>query len=139
VAWGFLHGLYLVTERLFKNIVKVKIENLGVQFILAFLTFNCVNITWVFFRAKDFGNALDILGSMFALHGSKAVLTTNNIVLVLTLMTVVFLSHFAMRKHSLVSIIERMPRWLLVVIWGIMIFGLMIVQTTGQQFIYFQF
>jgi len=139
IIWGFLHGFYLVIERLLRSRVKIKIENVGVKLLLAFLTFNCVNITWVFFRAKGFNKAFDLLGSMFALHGNKAILTTTNIVLVLGLTTLVFLSHFAMRRHSLVSVINKMPRWLLVVVWGVMMFGLMIVQTSGQQFIYFQF
>lgn len=139
VIWGFLHGFYLITERFLKNFVNIKIENIGIKLLLAFLTFSCVNITWVFFRAKEFTTAFDLLGSMFGIHGSKAVLTNNNIVLVLALMTLVFVGHFAMRKHSLVGVIERTPKWLLVIVWGIMIFGLMIVQTSGQQFIYFQF
>ncbi|MEZ4893151.1 MAG: MBOAT family O-acyltransferase [Saprospiraceae bacterium] len=139
VAWGFLHGLYLAVERLLRNIVKLKADNLFIQLILAFLTFTCVNITWVFFRAKDFGAAMKLLGSMFFVHGEKALLTTNDLVLVLTLMTLVFLGHFFMRRHSLVGVLQRTPLWLLVAGWGIMIFGLMIVQTSGQQFIYFQF
>ncbi|MFK7949172.1 MAG: MBOAT family protein [Saprospiraceae bacterium] len=139
VIWGFLHGFYLITERFLKNFVKIKIENIGIKLLLAFLTFSCVNITWVFFRAKEFTTAFDLLGSMFGVHGSKAVLTTNDIVLVFGLMTLVFFGHFAMRQYSLVNVIERTPKWLLIAIWGIMMFGLMIVQTSGQQFIYFQF
>jgi len=139
VIWGFLHGLYLVIERLLKNVVQIKTNNWGINLLLAFLVFNCVNITWVFFRANDFKTAMDLLGSMFFLHGSKAILLTSHIVLVLGLMTLVFFGHFIMRKHSLVGIIEKSPKWLLAIAWGIMIFGLMIVQTSGQQFIYFQF
>jgi hypothetical protein len=44
-----------------------------------------------------------------------------------------------MRHSSLLRVIERVPAWLLVVGWGCMIFGLFIVQTNGDQFIYFQF
>ena len=139
VVWGFLHGLFLTVERFAKSTFKVKIEGVGMKLFLAFLTFNCINITWVFFRADDFKNAIDILGSMFFIHGSKPVLMTSHIVLVLALMTLVFFGHFAMRKLSLVSVIKSTPKWLLVLAWGIMMFGLMIVQTTGQQFIYFQF
>ncbi len=32
-----------------------------------FITFNFINITWVFFRAKDFESAIKVLGSMFSL------------------------------------------------------------------------
>jgi hypothetical protein len=32
-----------------------------------FITFNFINITWIFFRAKDFESAIKVLGSMFSL------------------------------------------------------------------------
>lgn len=139
VVWGFLHGFFLVAERLIRNIIKIKTSNWAVGLFLAFLTFNCVNITWVYFRAKDFKTASNLLGSMFFIHGSKALLITNHIVLVGVLMSLVFLGHYAMRNHSLVGIIEKSPKWLIIAAWGVMLFGLMIVQTSGQQFIYFQF
>jgi len=139
VVWGFLHGFFLVVERLMKNVITLKSTHWTSGILLAFLTFNCVNITWVFFRAKDFKTALNLLGSMFFIHGDKAILTTNHLVLVGILMTLLFTGHFAMRNHSLVGVIGKTPNWLLITVWGIMLYGLMIVQTSGQQFIYFQF
>ncbi|MDX1629017.1 MAG: MBOAT family O-acyltransferase, partial [Fulvivirga sp.] len=139
VFWGFLHGFYLIMERLLRNYIKISQKSLFMRIVLAFLTFNCVNITWVFFRAEDFSTAMNILKSMFFLHGDTPILITNHIVLVLGLMTLVFFGHFAMRKHSLVGVIDKSPTWLIVFGWGVMLFGLMIVQTSGQQFIYFQF
>ena len=32
-----------------------------------FITFNFINITWIFFRAKDFDSAIKVLSSMFSL------------------------------------------------------------------------
>lgn len=139
VFWGFLHGTYLVVERLLKGVIKVDTSKLVTAFVLAFLTFTCVNITWVFFRADSFGTAWNLILSMLFIHGDTAVLTTNHLVLVMTIMSLVFVGHFAMRKQSLVGLIEKMSTPVLVILWGIMIFGLMIVQTSGQQFIYFQF
>lgn len=139
VAWGFLHGFYLIVERLLKNRIRIDTSGLGMSLLLAFLTFTCVNFTWVFFRASDFDNALNLLGSMFFIHGSKALLTTADIVLVLSLMTFVFLGHFVMRNRSLDGVIRSTPAWVLSLVWGIMMFGLIIVQSTDEQFIYFQF
>jgi alginate O-acetylation protein len=34
-----------------------------------FITFNFINITWVFFRAKDWDDALKVLKGMFGLSG----------------------------------------------------------------------
>lgn len=139
VFWGFLHGLYLVVERLLKNYIKIGKQTLAMRLFLAFLTFNCVNITWVFFRARSFENAMSILKSMFFIHGETPILISNHIVLVLGVVSLMFFGHFAMRNHSLVEVIGRTPVWLLALGWSIMIFGLMTVQTSGQQFIYFQF
>ncbi len=60
VFWGFLHGAALVVHRLW--------QNLGINMSKAlawFLTFNFVNIAWVFFRAESFGDAVNILKNMF--------------------------------------------------------------------------
>ena len=139
VVWGFLHGSYLIIERVLKKFVKISTEQWAVQVILALITFTLVNISWVFFRADGFENAINILQSMFFIHGEKAILLTNELVLVLGLMFIVFISHFAMRKRSLVQVINQSPNWLIIVLWTLMLFGLFTVQTSGEQFIYFQF
>ena len=138
VVWGFLHGFYLIVERLLKGKINLKVNQYN-GLILAFLTFTCVNITWVFFRAESFSTAWNLLLSMFYVHGQKAIITSNHLITTLSLMTLVFFGQYAMRTRSLVSVIEAAPRLLLIILWGLMIFGLMIVQTEGQQFIYFQF
>ncbi|MDN5068950.1 MBOAT family protein, partial [Aliarcobacter butzleri] len=33
-----------------------------------FITFNFINITWIFFRANDFESAMKVFGSMFSLN-----------------------------------------------------------------------
>lgn len=64
VFWGFLHGLALCLHRLWQK------TGLRMGKILAWvLTFNFVNIAWVFFRANDFTTALNILQGMAGLNG----------------------------------------------------------------------
>ena len=60
VFWGFLHGSALVIHRLWQK-TDIKINT----FFAWFITFNFINISWVFFRAKDFQEALNILKAMF--------------------------------------------------------------------------
>ncbi len=139
VIWGALHGTYLVIERLLRQKIKFKAEGVLPKLALALLTYMLVNVTWVFFRAEGFQDAWNVLGSMLGIHGTKDVLTTNRIVAVLVTCLLLFLGHFAMRRHSLRSVIENSPRWLVISAWAVMLFGLMIVQTSGEQFIYFQF
>lgn len=62
ILWGFLHGLALTIHRLWRT--------LGFtlnKYLAWFLTFNFVNITWVFFRAENFTDAINILKSMMGL------------------------------------------------------------------------
>jgi D-alanyl-lipoteichoic acid acyltransferase DltB (MBOAT superfamily) len=60
VFWGFLHGVALIIHRAWSN--------LGFKmwtWLAWFITFNFVNIAWVFFRAKEWDDALKVLGAMF--------------------------------------------------------------------------
>jgi len=60
VFWGLLHGVALVINHIWKTL------NLHMPKILAwFITFNFINIAWVFFRAKNWDDALKVLNGMF--------------------------------------------------------------------------
>ncbi|MFZ5448088.1 MAG: MBOAT family O-acyltransferase [Thermodesulfobacteriota bacterium] len=64
VLWGALHGLAIVVHRWWKTL------GITMPRLLAwFLTFNFVNITWVFFRGKNFDNAMDVFKGMLGLNG----------------------------------------------------------------------
>ena len=64
VIFGGLHGLGIVVNHYWQKKIKIKINK-----ILAWLiTFNFVNITFVFFRAKEWNDAIKILSSMFSLE-----------------------------------------------------------------------
>ncbi|MEA2110895.1 MAG: MBOAT family protein [Campylobacterota bacterium] len=62
VFWGLLHGMALVIHRFWSNI-GVKMP----KWLAWLITFNFINIAWVFFRAKEFDDALKVLGCMFSL------------------------------------------------------------------------
>jgi len=58
--WGFLHGGALVIHRLWKSF------GWHINHFLAwFITFNFINISWVFFRAKEWDDAIKVLNAMF--------------------------------------------------------------------------
>ncbi|MCG3698002.1 MBOAT family O-acyltransferase [Aliarcobacter butzleri] len=60
IIWGLLHGIALAIHRFWQSL------GFRMNKILAwFITFNFINITWIFFRAKDFESAMKVLGSMF--------------------------------------------------------------------------
>ena len=62
VFWGFLHGVALVIHRIWSEL------GFKMNKILAwFITFNFINIAWIFFRAKEWSDALKVLKGMFGL------------------------------------------------------------------------
>ena len=61
--WGFLHGMALVIHRLWSN--------LGFKmwtWLAWLITFNFVNVAWIFFRAREWEDAIKVLSSMFSLN-----------------------------------------------------------------------
>jgi alginate O-acetyltransferase complex protein AlgI len=64
IFWGVLHGAALVLHRFWKHL-GLSMHNLFAWFI----TFNFINITWIFFRAKEWEDALKVLHGMMGLSG----------------------------------------------------------------------
>lgn len=64
VIWGCMHGIALIIHRAW---LKLGIELNGL--VSWFITFNFVNITWVFFRAESLQDASKVLSGMFGLNG----------------------------------------------------------------------
>ena len=64
VFWGVLHGMALVVHRAWHEL------GFKMNTILAwFITFNFINIGWVFFRAKEFEDAIKVLKGMLGMTG----------------------------------------------------------------------
>lgn len=64
VIWGALHGFAIVIHRAWQQMGQ-KMNTL----LAWFLTFNFINITWVFFRAEDWVQAKNILHGMIGGNG----------------------------------------------------------------------
>lgn len=64
VTWGALHGIAIVMHRMWKQL------GLTMNSLLAwFITFNFINITWIFFRAKDWDQAKNVFLGMGGVNG----------------------------------------------------------------------
>ena len=61
IAWGALHGFALVLHRMWLSL-GYKLN----RFVAWFITFNFINISWVYFRANDFNSANQIVANMFS-------------------------------------------------------------------------
>jgi len=60
VLWGALHGVGIILHRIWKSF------GFRLPVLVAwFVTFNFINITWVFFRAETYTQAMQVLKAMF--------------------------------------------------------------------------
>ena len=142
IAWGVLHGIYLIIEHLlrqnFKDLKWVRTQ--AGRFVLTCITFFCVSIAWVFFRAVDFSTAWMMFGSLFDLSGSGAqLLPTLDIIQVIIVVSALLTTHWYRHEKRLEHTMQDMPALWVVVIWTIMLFGLILMQGGASAFIYFQF
>jgi D-alanyl-lipoteichoic acid acyltransferase DltB (MBOAT superfamily) len=69
VIWGFLHAVALIVVNFF-NKINIKLNT----FVAWFVTFNFINISWIFFRIDNYKDAFLVLKKMFTLE--KIILPT---------------------------------------------------------------
>ncbi len=68
VLWGGLHGVYLAVNHLFRRICRPRQLRVPTWAGWA-VTFVCVNVAWVFFRAESVSRAVSIVKGMAGLNG----------------------------------------------------------------------
>ncbi|MBA3894021.1 MAG: MBOAT family protein [Gemmatimonadales bacterium] len=142
VVWGGLHGLYLAVERYVAGRFggRPTATRPWSRVALALLTYVLVNLTWVFFRARDFPSAWRMIRSMLGVAPeAQRVLYWNGIIAVTVVTAVMLLVHWRMRETTLAAVVERTPAWVIGAIWAAMVFGVITTQGSGNAFIYFQF
>lgn len=73
IIWGALHGVALCVHRIYTWVCKEWVESLKglpkkiYSIFCWILTFNFINITWIFFRAENLQGALNLLKGMFGI------------------------------------------------------------------------
>jgi alginate O-acetyltransferase complex protein AlgI len=140
VAWGGLHGLYLAIERALRKRFSSYRPGPVLFVVLGLLTYTLINVTWVFFRAKSFGKAWDVLRGMSGFNAdAKPILATYYIVSVSLIVAAIVFVHWLMRNRTLESVLARAKPAALGAIWAVMAFAIVISQGSGNAFIYFQF
>ena len=143
VLWGAMHGSVLAIEKAFR-IPKLTNKNVALKLMAGILTFHFVAFCWIFFRASDFTNALNVIGNIGMLEWSPqnwwtVIAGYQNVAIV---MLIGFLWHFIPQNwqdQQLLSF-HRIPVVGKVVLFAVTIW---IISATAssevQPFIYFQF
>jgi alginate O-acetyltransferase complex protein AlgI len=140
VVWGGLHGSYLIAERRLRTAFSSYRPGLLGLFGIALLTYFLINITWVFFRAKDFHTAWVVLRGMAGFNAAaEPIVPTPYIVSTGIIVTALVATHWTMRERTLESMVARVPAPVIAGAWGLMAFAIVISQGSGNAFIYFQF
>lgn len=142
VVWGGLHGLYLAIERYLqrKFAGRDMLKSTASKVAVAMLTYFLVNITWVFFRAQDFGTAKRMITSMLLINTSgKPVLTMYLVISVAVTIFIMLVCHWTLRDRDLHTVVEKVPSVVAGMFWGLMLFAIVITQGGSNAFIYFQF
>ena len=152
VVWGGLHGFYLWVEKFIRDawskkkdqqdvaIAGITGTNTSMAFIYALFTFFLINVTWVFFRAGTFAQAWTMLGSMFGIiKDGEPLLTSLAIIKVWVIVTLMVIVHWWMRNTSVLQLAQKIPWWLLAIVWAFMLWALALSQESSSSFIYFQF
>ena len=154
VVWGGLHGFYLWVEKFIRDkfsrkntpveqdvaVAGITAGNTSLAFIYALFTFFLINVTWVFFRATTFTQAWTMLGSMFGMfEDAEPALTTLAIIKVWVIISLMVVVHWWMRNTSVLQLAQKIPWWVLAIVWALMLMALALSQESSSSFIYFQF
>lgn len=150
IIWGALHGMALAVHRLFSEFFPVKKDAKktvwgGVwTFISVLLTFHFVAFCWLFFRAKDFTTALDVINNISTVtfdfeQWKTIVMGYKNVFM---LMVIGYVWHFLPDgfSTSLKNTFDRTPLVIKGIILGLVYWLVYAAASAGPQpFIYFQF
>lgn len=146
VIWGFLHGSYLIVQRIIQPVSRFLssiLPKLLFSVTSIFITFLLVNIAWVFFRSQSVSQAFEILHKIFSFNDvSIAALKPKFQILKIIVILVILVSGelvyylFEKRIKQWVSKYQYLPFGVcIVLLWLILFFGTF----SSNNFIYFQF
>ena len=150
IIWGALHGIALAVHKIVleyfptKDNAKKNLFSLIWTVISVLLTFHFVTFCWIFFRAKDFVTAIEVIQNIgkVTFDIDQWMIIISGYKNVFLLMTIGFIWHFLPEK--LVNLMQNtfkvLPLVLKAVVLGFVFWVVYATASAGPQpFIYFQF
>jgi alginate O-acetyltransferase complex protein AlgI len=137
LAWGLMHGLFLVIERPFLSAIEKLSRVVTLHSIIVgirmLVVFSCVSFVWVFFKLPNFEHALDYISGMFV---ERSVSNPARIYrsLAVIYMLPVLIQHFIPAERLLVPLRKLEPY-----LYGAMAALTLVEAGPESAFIYFQF
>jgi D-alanyl-lipoteichoic acid acyltransferase DltB (MBOAT superfamily) len=140
IFWGFLHGAALIVHRVWKSIGYKMWDWLA-----WLITFNFVNIAWIFFRAKEWNDAMKVLTAMFSLDNIGSIISIVSLgtgfkddFLKFCVITIITLS-VLFRKNSYEIVYSTHDNKFYVLFYSFLFFIAIFSVHTVSQFLYFNF
>ena len=100
VIFGALHGFGLITNHVYRKLFDYKLN----KYIACFLTFNYINLTFIFFRSDNLENSISIIKSMFGFNGFElANYFTDKIFIITTLIIAAIVVFFFKNTSYLIE------------------------------------
>ena len=134
VLWGGLHGIFLMINHQWRR--------LGIQLPIVLdwgITFLCVVICWVFFRAESFAAGWSVVVAMFSVGNGLSAWTLPvgklKVAVVLAFLTVILA--MMPNPQALLQRFRPNGRWLLLIL--ILLLLAMVNLNQYSEFLYFQF
>ena len=150
IIWGALHGLALAVHKLFTDFFPSQKEGSKTagsalwKFISVLLTFHFVAFCWIFFRAKDFNTALEVINNIgnvtFAPEQWETIILGYKNVFIL--MAIGYLWHFLPEgiTRAMKKAFDKAPLIVKGILLGLVFWLVYAAASAGPQpFIYFQF
>jgi alginate O-acetyltransferase complex protein AlgI len=144
LVWGFLHGVYLIVHRGFRNFCKARpridvlLQSWPGRLLCMALTFLCVCIGWVFFRATTCSDAATILERMAFRHSGQGAPLSG--ISFWCLLGIVAIGHGLGASGAWKRLSVRLPAPVLGFGYAILLtFTLVLAPDFGKAFLYFKF
>jgi alginate O-acetyltransferase complex protein AlgI len=145
VAWGIMHGTFLILHKQLQDLwivwptgKRLLQTHLGRAVSIA-LTFVCVSLAWVCFRAPDFATAAQVYEHLFVPHrGTRLVIPNDGVIMILlAVLAAHLIGHWhAWRRRSL----QQLPAPAIGLAYAIALVGIIVlIPEYSKPFIYFQF
>lgn len=140
VLWGMMQGCYLVIEHITKSIFKNfhTTQHISLRYLLAFVTFVLISLSWVFFRSPDIETSFALFQRLF-IPTESAVFLGTDAGIALLLIATLFFWHQVTSSHRLDELLVKVPWWGRASLLGITISLIAFSTVDDRAFIYFQF
>lgn len=148
IIWGGLNALFIMPSIIFKTnrsnldiVAKGRLLPSARELFDIVLTFSLTVLAWIFFRSASVGQAIQIIGSIFTKDLFRAPQTSPRPVILVIIILFMIIEWIG--REGKYAIENIGIRWTPVLRWSFYSFIIvcigMYMQTTGSDFIYFQF